>query len=90
MLTELGFQVHSWNYQNDQGQYFSVSMAGFLNLKKWIEEVKPSNQKHMIRISEGLSNIDKVNIKKVSQIFKSPQSYPKVSPDGTAVNAKDC
>lgn len=42
LLKELGFRPYTWK----NGQYSSLCMAGFEQLKKWINEVGSSNSKH--------------------------------------------
>ncbi len=62
LLLELNFKVHRWK----NGDYSSLCLAGFDNLNKWTNEIKPANLKHLRRIESRLLNKPKVNLKKRS------------------------
>jgi intein/homing endonuclease len=66
LFDELGFRVYMWNRVRQDGVGYSIGLAGFNNLDRWVREVRPANSKHIKRIADGLSNKDKVNLKKIS------------------------
>lgn len=67
LFRKCGFEVYKWKIKRKDGMEFKIRLSGFLNLKKWIKEIKPANKKHNERIAIGLSNKNKVNLKNVSK-----------------------
>ena len=66
LFDKLEFKSYRWKQHRKDGEAFSICLAGFANLEKWIKEVKPANDKHNKRIELGLLNKSKVNLKKCS------------------------
>ncbi|MEI6850258.1 MAG: LAGLIDADG family homing endonuclease, partial [archaeon] len=66
LFKELKFRAHKWQYKRKDGMTFSICLAGFDNLDKWLKEVKPANPKHQNRVKIGLLNKNKIKLKKVS------------------------
>lgn len=66
LFNELGFRWHAWQSKRKDGVAFRISSAGFKNLDKWTNKVRPVNPKHLARISDGLSNKHKVTLKRCS------------------------
>ncbi len=60
LLIKLGFRPYIWQSVRKDGIEYKICLAGFANLEKWIQNIRPANKKHLDRIEAGLLNKEMV------------------------------